>query len=304
MAKQTFLTLVNRVLTRIDQSEITDTSNVSGHAKLIVDFFNEGQLMLFNEISWYSLYTTRQFDTVSYNAATISFANSDPDTIDDSASGLSGFEAGMEVLVEGSTSNNKVVTVDTATSSSLTLQSTDTLTTESAGDSVTLTAITYPSQSNYGRGIDLMDITNNRILTEDISRNFDTVDPNLDLTGIPTHFSYQDDGYRLHPIPGGTYTLRERYWKQPTQLSASTDTTDLPIEVENVLIYWVYIQMLTYLNKFNLADRTRIDFVQLYKKARVANKKKIDRLNVMQKPLGRGAGRLPVYDLGRYSGLR
>lgn len=302
MAKASYLELVNRILRRISQTEITDISTANGHAEIIGNLYNEAQNELFTETNWYSLYTMRTFQTVTYTASTISFSDSDPDTIDDSASGFGSFEANMEVLVSGSGSNDGVYKIDTAAAGSLTLQSADSLTAESAGESITITAISYPFASDHGRTIDMIDVTNSNILFEDNSRIFDLYDPDSDNTGNPTHFSVQGDTFRLHPIVAGTYTIRERYWKIPTALSVNSDTSDLPIEAENLMIQWVHMKTLEYLNKFELADRTRIEFERMLKRSKIAQQKKIDKMRIIN-PLNMRDSRfgiIPVQYPGSY----
>lgn len=284
MAKQTFLELTNRVLNRINQTEISDVSTVSGgsHANIIVDLINEAQNLLFTESNWYSLYATRLFKTVVYNAATIAFNDANPDTITDSANGFGDFQDGMQVLVSGSTSNDGTYTVDTAAAGTLTLQSTDALTAEAASASITITAITYPVASNWGRTIDLIDTTNDRLILEDNMRSFDESDPNQSTASTILSYALQGEAYRFHFIPAGVYKVRERYWSVPATLTANTDTSGLPIECENCLINYAYFRILEYMNKFELADRTRLEYERILKKAKAASKRKINLLNVMQ----------------------
>lgn len=285
MAKTSYLNLTNKILRRITQNEISDVSTANGHAEIIANFINEAQNELFTIRNWYSLYATRIFTTTTYTASTIAFNDANPDTITDSASGMGSFTAG-EILISGSASNDGTYTVDTAAAGTLTLQSADSLTAEVAGSSVTITAITYPVASDFGRTIDLVDTTNSRVLTEDVTRIFDEVDPDINVTGIPSHFAFQEDSYRLWRIPGGTYKIRERYWKQPTALSVNADTSDLPIETENCIIFWTWYHMLEYLNKFEQADRVRRDYERQLQLAIKANQKKIDKMHVFQSDRG------------------
>ena len=90
----------------------------------------------------------------------------------------------------------------------------------------------YAVASDFGRTLDLIDVSNNILLTEDMSRLMDGADPDGDYTGNPTHFTLQGSNYRLFPIPNGIYTIRDRYWKQPTALSTNAGTSDLPLELE------------------------------------------------------------------------
>lgn len=285
MAKTSYLNLTNKILRRITQTAITDVSTATGHALIVTNLINEAQNELFTIRNWYSLYATRIFTTTTYTASTITFNNANPDTITDSASGMGSFTAG-EILISGSSNNDGTYTVDTATAGTLTLQSSDSLTAEAAGNSITITAITYPVASDFGRTIDLTDTTNSRVLTEDVTRVFDEADPDINVTGIPSHFAFQGDSYRLWRIPGGTYKIRDRYWKQPTALSVNADTSDLPIETENSIIFWAWYHVLEYLNKFEQADRVRRDYERQLQLAIKANQKKIDKMYIFQSDRG------------------
>lgn len=149
---------------------------------------------------------------------------------------------------------------------------------------------TYAVASDWGRTIDLMDTTNNLILQEDTMRAFDESDPDADTTGNPTHFAIQGAYYLLHPIPAGAYTIRDRYWKIPTTLSANGSQSDLPIECENSIIHWTWYKILEYLGETEKADRTRIEFERLLKRARVTNDRMIDKLYRFSPRQGDGIG--------------
>ncbi len=294
MAKTSYLNLVNRILRRINQATISVVTAATGQALIIANLINEAQLQLFSEEDWYSLFSNRVFKTVTYTASTIAFVDSDPDTITDSANGFGSFESGSMILVSGSASNDGVYEVTTAAAGTLTLDSTETVTTEAASESITITAFTYSVASDWGRTINLIDMTNNHVLTEDVTRSFDRQDPDFGTTNTPYYFAIEGDWYRLFWIPAGTYTIREHYLKIPATLSANSDTSDLPIECENVIIYWAYYQILQYMNKFDLSDRARMDYERLLGRARVSNKRKI---SVARRFKPHGRGRLPVVSL-------
>ncbi len=281
MAKQDYLELTNRILRRINESTVSDVSAATGTALIVTNLINEAQNELFTETNWYSLYTMRTFNTVTYEASTISFADSDPDTIDDSANGFGNFQAGMEVLVSGATSNDGIYSIDTAAAGALTLQGSDALIVEAAGASITITAISYPFATDHGRTLDMVDVTNNNFLWEDIVRIYDMSDPELNNPGTLISFAVQGDSYRFYPVPAGAYKVRERYYKVPATLTANADTSDLPIEVENCLIQYALMRVLEYMNKFEWADRVRIEFGRLLKIAKTSNEKKIDKLRII-----------------------
>lgn len=79
--------------------------------------------------------------TANITATTISFADSNPDTINDSGSGLGVFATGQVIEVSGSTSNDGTYTIASVAAGSLTLDAGDSLTVESAGASVTITVV-------------------------------------------------------------------------------------------------------------------------------------------------------------------
>jgi hypothetical protein len=85
------------------------------------------------------------------DGATFAFNNADPDTITDSDSGFvdAGFESGHDVVVEGSESNDGEYTLDTVAAGTLTLDSADELTTEAAGESVTITRLKWEKANLY-----------------------------------------------------------------------------------------------------------------------------------------------------------
>ena len=298
MAKLTFLQMTNRVLRRLSRADVTDVTALTGQAQIAADAINEAQKALFAEsTNWYSLYKTRIFTTAKIAATTISFADADPDTISDSGSALvtSGFEAGMEIHVTGSTSNDGTYSIASGgvAAGVLTLQTADKLTTEAAGDSVVVTAYTHPVPSDFGRTIDITNITDNLTLIEGYGRSFDEFDPNMDSTSTITEFVVQGDNYRFAPIPSGATKLRERYWAIPTALSANTDTSDLPVEYENCLIQWAWAEVLRYVNSFDKADRVEAKFNRMLALAKIANDKRLDKMKVLQPNSNRNSLRVP-----------
>lgn len=80
------------------------------------------------------------FMTTHYTADTIAFADTDPDTITDSASGFvtAGFEAGQTLIVEGTSNNDGIYIINTVAAGTITLTAAAELTAESAGSSFTL----------------------------------------------------------------------------------------------------------------------------------------------------------------------
>lgn len=295
MAKLSYLQLTNHVLKRISQAEIADVTAATGQAKIITELINEAQNELWAETNWYSLYKTRMFTTISYaSAGVIAFVEggASADTITDANTGFvtAGLSAGMMVLVSGSTSNDGVYMIDTVAAGTLTLATSEDLTNETAtAGAVTITVITYPIASDWGRTIALIDITNDTILIEDNGRAFDEDDPNLDTTGNPLYFTVEGAFYRLYPVPAGAYKIRDRYWQLPDALSANANTSDLPIECENLIIAIAQMNILDYLQKYEAADRLRIkiygqipgDQRSMLNRAKLANQRIINKMYIM-----------------------
>ena len=272
MAKTSYLNLTNKVLRQINQTAITDVTAATGHALLITNYLNEAQIDIYNEANWYSLFKSRVLRTVKYTASTIAFVNTaSPHTITDSASGFTYFSTGSHILVSGSTSNDGIYRVATATAATLSLDTTAQVTAEALGASITITALSYPVASDFGRHIDLVDETNDRVLIEDYTHAFDYDAPDVDKTDEPEYFSVEGAFYRFYPVPSAAVSIRERYWKVPVTLAANADTSDLPIECENLLIQGALFKVLEYQNKFEYADRVRSTLSYLLEKAVVAN---------------------------------
>lgn len=147
---------------------------------------------------------------------------------------------------------------------------------------------TYAVASDFGRNISLTDETGNRLLIEDYGKAFDEVDPDNNQTGNPRFFCLQGSNYRLYPIPAGIYTLRDRYWHVPATLATNAATSDLPIETENCIIQWSLYRVLEYLNKFEAADRARLEYVNMLKKAKEMNNKMLNKMHVFSTASRRG----------------
>ena len=281
MGKRTYLQLTNTVLKRIGQAAISDVATATGNALIITEMINEAQNYLWTEEKWYSLYATRSWNTVIYTASTIAFVDSGPDTITDSANGFGDFEVGEHILVSGSTSNDGVYVIATVAAGTLTLQTADELTAEALGESVTISAMTKPVPSDWGATIDIMDTSNNRILIEDFIRSFDEADADANQTGNPLFFSLEGDQYKMFPIINSVNVMRERYWRIPTVMTASADTTLLPIETENCIIQFVLGMINDFLKNFTAAEASRRSLGVFLKRALSRNKKMIDQMHVL-----------------------
>lgn len=129
-------------------------------------------------------------------AITIAFVNSDPDTITDSGNGflLAGFRSGDKITVSGSTSNDGTYTIASVTAGTITLDVSDSLVNEDAGDYVIIKT-NAPGPTSYGiRNFSLN--YNNKV--EDIS-TYDSVQSNnnneRDFISTTTGWTLTFDAY-------------------------------------------------------------------------------------------------------------
>ena len=134
--------------------EIMERANIQ-HTGRAVAYIKDG----LEEIEMFTKQNIIRGNLAVYNASTIAFVNSNPDTLTDTANGFvtAGFKVGMKLLVENSDSNDTdksantdvgYYTIATVAAGTLTLIATDELTAESAGASFKL----------RGQSINYMDI--------------------------------------------------------------------------------------------------------------------------------------------------
>jgi len=285
MAKLTYLQIANRILKRITQPEVATLQGASGTVKIVSEFINEAQNELWTETTnWYSLFTERNFNTFTWTGSTLTFAASSPATITDSGAGFGSFKSGQTIRISGSTFNDGIWVISSTvapTSSVLTLQASDMLVAEAPGHAIQIYPITYPVAADFGRAYHIVDLSNDRVLTEDVGRAMTEDDPQMDNYNEPTHFAMQGDFYRFYYIPNGVFTMVDRYWKIPPPLSADADVYALPIFCENFIIQWALRGTLEYMNKFDAADRITSKIYSadgVLAKAKMANKAIIDRI--------------------------
>lgn len=130
--------------------------------------------------------------------------------------------------------------------------------------------------SDFGRGIDLINLTTQLRLTEDYIKIMDYKDSGSLQEGTPELFAITGTNYEFFPIPNDAYSIRERYWAMPTDLSAVGDTSALPIEAQPALLHYVKASVLGYLNRYESSQFHFARYNVELRTAIKANKKKID----------------------------
>lgn len=144
---------------------------------------------------------------------TIAAADADPDTFTTSAQNFVtlGFIPGMTLTVTGDGSNNGTFTIDTVTSTVITLISADVLTTDAEGDSVTLVGhipywVVYTPRGDY---VGLDDYEGNTLVSEiDITGTIAGNIPNgADITGAYAPSCGELRGRKFRFTAAATVTL-------------------------------------------------------------------------------------------------
>lgn len=208
--------------------------------------------MFFAVSTWSAVYTTGAFIASSDGINWKSFPIINPLPVYKIATN------GVDFIIATGETVGSPFSYRTSSVAEITFQPSDRFVTEAPGSTVSLYTLTYPVASDFGRAYHLVDLTNNRIITEDTTRGFSEDDPQMLSFNQPTHFSMQGNFYRLYYPPSGVYTIIDRYWKSPQTLVNDADLYDFPLFCENFLIHYAWMKMLEYLNKFDQADRIRL----------------------------------------------
>lgn len=161
-------------------------------------------------------------------ATTIAFAENTPsaDSITDSGSAFvtSGFEAGQQITTT-STTNPGPFKIDVAAAGTLTLISTDDVTAEGAGSSITIT-----SDASFAfLPTDFWGLKDKPYL-EDYTWPLEPL-PSLNTeiqyqtAGLPLYYKVKGNSkLYVYPPAGADYTVKGDYFQRPTAISADTDT--------------------------------------------------------------------------------
>lgn len=285
MSKRTALQLVNDLLGEIYQTEITDISISTGHAKVALRKLNNAILEIYNKAlgRWYTQLKTRQYKA-SFNSKIIvvDFSSLSGDIITITYNGTA------VVLTEGveftAVTSNEVTAFAIATAINV-HASLDGIVATAQGDIVIarvtpvvnlagITATSTDSASTVmtavveGNGeftlpddfvaiFVLKDITNNRIIHSEWDKIIDHDDPDEDTTGTPLIFSIRTDHLRIYPKPDSAILIKEAYWKIATRLAANTDLYTLPEFCEAAILKVAEAEMWYYIDKTTKGDRAR-----------------------------------------------
>lgn len=76
----------------------------------------------------------------------------------------------------------------------------------------------------------------------------------------PLYWIVLGTSIRVRPIPNGAYTLKLRYWKQPTTMSANGDVPETPLAYRHLLETYALSRCYRRQLDFDAADRYMADF--------------------------------------------
>ena len=147
--------------------------------------------------------------------------------------------------------------------------------------------------ADFGRGINLTDITNDKPLIEANIQDFDNIDANANSSGQPLYYAIVGSSYALYEIPNGTFTIRDRFWKVPATLSSDSDTSDLPIECEPCIINFALSRIKELLKAPIEATIYERQYAKYLEKAIASNNRKINKISVFRPTHSRHINRLP-----------
>jgi len=190
------------------------------------------------------LFKIADVDTVVISGTTIAFVDSDPDTITDSGGGFvtAGFAAGMPITVSGageSGNNTTFRNIATVAAGTITLASSDSLTAETAGETVTIRSPCVALPSDYSRGLAYVASVSqgSRIKVYSSYHKLLRKYPLLDQVGDVLIVAIKGVYLYYQSMPGTAEALTLHYYRDPTAMSADDSEPDgIPSHLQDRLL--------------------------------------------------------------------
>lgn len=309
MARRTALQLVNNILGKIRQKPTTDLTALTAgsNAEIILDYLNDAIIEISNSIDgkWYTLLKTRKwrtsfnvvvtvvdYTTLSGATITITF-NGTATTLTegvewtaatDNDTTATSIALAISTALSGVTATS-VLAVATAVTAPVNNTGMSVVATDAANTELTIALAEngeYAVASDFSGTHILLNMTDGLPILSEFDKTLSYYDPDEDQTGTPEIYTIENSNYKLYPIPGSVLTLKEKYWKEPTLLTANTDLYDLPSFVEAALIRLTEASVYSYLDKTNKGDRAMEKYERrLLPDAKSTNAEILDKLTVM-----------------------
>ena len=92
---------------------------------------------------------------------------------------------------------------------------------------------TYTLPTNFARLIDFFNTETHEILSPLDPKDYDSLPAS---TGRPSAYAVLGNSLTLYATPDGVYPLELRYWKLPADMSADSDTPEIPVQYHELLV--------------------------------------------------------------------
>lgn len=303
MAKRTYLELVNRILIYMQEDVVTTLDGASGKVLYVKELFNDAQKSIYGLTNWYTLFIKRSFRTSPSPTITIKDFTSTGDTFTIERDG------DVKIFTEGVEWNNSVnnktsaiafgdaiqdfydtlgeVVVVTVVNAIVTVRNKPeddvgftslVLSNEVAYEGELANNPIYDVAEDFGRSIIITDKTNNWSLMPISEKDIARINPNELRGGSPRFYSSFGGFYNFYPIPSGTTTLVDRYYKVPKTLVNGEDVSDLPEELEPSMIKLVTSDAVFFKENTARAGILRTQYEKEVQELKLANDNIIDKI--------------------------
>lgn len=169
------------------------------------------------------------FAEVTYTASTISFVSggdAGADTIIDTAGQfvIEGFKAGMPIY-SNCVGNTGVVKIDSVTAGTITLRSTDKVTTAASGSSVTLTSVDNYGYlpDDFGGFISKPNIHDTALTLPGLPNQSTELSLIMSSPGTPQYSKLMGDRLKVYPGTDTDIVIEGDYWRKPAKLISMDD---------------------------------------------------------------------------------
>lgn len=127
--------------------------------------------------------------------------------------------------------------------------------------------------TNYVQALDILytGTGGERVLPYQDIREVDTFEPDADDTtahpaGSPLYWYKYANTIRVYPAPSTAYTLKLRYYKEPTELSADASVPEIPSEFEEMIILGAAYRIMQVKDNYDIASYLQNKYDEILQK--------------------------------------